>query len=115
MRINRTWFGGVEIDGKKYRDVLIIEGKIIDRGKWGYFDTHTISERELNELLKGDPEIILIGSGQSGVLEVPEEVKMEIRKRNIELIVLETPKAIEKFNEIYEKKKKVNALIHTTC
>jgi hypothetical protein len=33
MKISRTWFGGVEIDGKRYRDVLIVEGEIIDRGK----------------------------------------------------------------------------------
>jgi hypothetical protein len=114
MKISRTWFGGVEIDGKRYRDVLIVEGEIIDRGKWGYFDTHTVSERELKELLRGNPEVILIGSGQSGVLEVPTEVEEEIKKRGIELIVLETPKAIERYNEL-SKVKKVNALIHTTC
>ncbi len=114
MKINKTWFGGVEIDGKRYRDVLIIGDEIVDRGKWGYFDTHTISERELEELLRGDPEVIIIGSGQSGVLEVPTEVEEKIKNKGIELIVLETPEAIEKYNEL-SKKKKVNALIHTTC
>ena len=107
------------IDNKTYKDVLVIGDKIIDREKMipGGFDIHshhTIYERELDKLLEGKPEVIIIGTGQSSVLEVPIEIDKQIRQRKIELIVLNTSKAIEKYNEI-SKLKRVNALIHTTC
>lgn len=113
-KFDRTWFGAVVVDGKQYRDVLVVGKEVIDRGKWGFFDTHSVSERELNELLRGSPEIIIIGSGQSGVLEVDPIIEKKIKEVGIQLIILETPQAIEEYNKI-SKTKRTNALIHTTC
>jgi hypothetical protein len=119
VRFDSTWFGGVSINGKRYRDVLIVKGDIIDRENIipGWFEGrshHTIYKHELEKLLEGDPEIIIIGNGQDGVLRVPADVEEAIKKKGIQLIVLETPEAIEEYNRLAEKKK-VNALIHTTC
>ena len=114
IKFDRTWFGGVSVDGKNYRDILVIGNEIIDRGKWGWFDTHIISERELNELLRENPEVIIIGNGIYGALKVPISVEEKIKRKRIELIVEKTQKAIEVYNEL-SKKKRVNILIHTTC
>lgn len=113
-RCDKTWFGAVIIDGKQYGDVLIIGNEVIERGKFGWFDTHSVNKRELNELLVGKPEVIVIGSGQGGALEVPFDVEKKIKENGIQLIVCETPRAIEEYNRL-SKTKKVNALIHTTC
>jgi len=107
------------IDGNTYKDVLVIGNKIIEREKIipKWFESrshHTIYKHELEKLLEGKPEVIIIGDGQSNVLEVPLEIDKQIRQKKIELIVLNTSKAIEKYNEI-SKLKRVNALIHTTC
>jgi hypothetical protein len=119
VHFDRTRFGAVTIDGKDYKDVLVIEGKIIDRETMvpGWFDQHThhtVHKHELEKILEGRPEVIIIGNGQSSVLEVSLEVDKQIKQRKIELIVLETPRAIEEYNKI-SKTKRVNALIHTTC
>ena len=119
VRFDKTWFGGASIDGKEYGDVLVVAGKIIDREELvpGWFDDHahhTVYEHELKELMSGDPETIIIGDGQSSVLKVPKEISEAIEKKGIELIVLETPEAIEEYNRL-SKAKRVNALIHTTC
>ena len=119
VHFDRTRFGAVTIDGKDYNDILVIEGKIIDRESMvpGWFEDHshhTVHDHELKELFRGDPEVIIIGDGQSDVLEVPIKIAEAIKKKGIELIVLKTPEAIEEFNKI-SKTKRVNALIHTTC
>jgi hypothetical protein len=119
VHFDKTWFGAVMADGHTYKDIIVANGKIIDREtiKPGWFEDHshhTIHDHELKELFMGDPEVIIIGDGQSDVLEVPIKVAEIIKKKEIELIVLNTPKAIEEFNKI-SKTKKVNALIHTTC
>ncbi|MEM2974142.1 MAG: MTH938/NDUFAF3 family protein [Candidatus Micrarchaeia archaeon] len=116
---DKTWFGAVMVDGRTYRDILVIGGKVIERELFrpGWFDDHshhTVYDHELKELLMGNPEVIIIGSGQSGVLQVPDEVKRVIEKKGIELIVVETQRAIEEYNKL-SKAKRVNALIHTTC
>lgn len=110
MIIERTSFGKVVIDGKSYGDVLIVAGKILERD-WQE-GSHRVSKGELEKLLSNEPDIVIIATGQSGVLEA-ENVIEEIGKKT-ELIILETPEAIRKFNE-FSKSKKVNALIHTTC
>jgi len=111
MNIDSTGFGRIIIDGKKYNDVLIVNNEILERD-WDA-GSHRVSNSEAEKLLAGDPDIIIIGTGQTGVLKIDNNVVEKIRK-NAELFVLKTPEAAKKFNEL-SKDKKVNALIHTTC
>jgi hypothetical protein len=90
---------------------LIVNNEILERD-WGS-GSHRISNGEAEELLIGSPDIIIIGTGQAGVLRVDNNI-IEKLSRNAELFVLKTPEAAKKFNEL-AKDKKVNALIHTTC
>jgi hypothetical protein len=48
-------------------------------------------------------------------MEIDEEVKNLAKERNIELIVLSTPQAIKKFNELTKAKRSVVAYFHVTC
>lgn len=117
-RIEGTKFGSVTIDGKIYEDVLIVEGKVLGRDKDKiraiYGTSHVVRKEEAEELLKGNPEIIVVGTGQHGSLSVDQEAVSLIREAGAELIALETPKAIQKFNEI-STTKHTNALLHVTC
>ena len=118
VKFDSTSFGSVTIDGKRYSDVLVIEGKVMPRKRdllrKVFGTSHKISEDEAGQLLKGAPQVVIIGSGQSGVLEVDESIRKELSQK-AELIILQTPGAIKKFNELACLGKKVNALIHTTC
>jgi len=119
MHIDSTEFGSVTIDGKKYNQVLII-GDIIserdyDKLKELFGTSHKIGDWEAKELLKQNPEIIIIGTGQDGAMEVDEELIEDFKKKNIEVIAEITPRAIEIYNEKKEQGKRINALIHTTC
>ena len=111
ITIESIRFGEVVINKKRYGDVLIIGDKISERDwKSG---SHRVSETEAEKLISSNPEAVIIATGQSGCLEVDSEIEDKI-KRCTELIVLRTPDAVEKFDDL-AKNKKVNALIHTTC
>jgi len=77
--------------------------------------THQIGEWEVKELLSENPEVIIIGTGQAGVLRVPEETREELERSKAEVRILLTQRAVPEFNRLVSQGKRVNALIHTTC
>jgi len=119
INFEKTWFGGVRVNGQDFKQVLVIGEEIKERDEEKlnelYGTTHRIGSWEVEKLLSSKPEIIIIGNGQSGVLKVTDEVRKKIEAASAELKILLTPAAIEEFNKLYQEGKKVNCLIHTTC
>lgn len=117
--INSTKFGEIIIDNKSYHQVLIINDLVIERDYERLkklFDTsHKIGDWETAELIKRKPDIIIIGTGQDGLLEVEDDFLNKMQKQNIKVISTKTPEAIKIFNEHLKAGKRINALIHTTC
>jgi len=117
--IDSTEFGEITIDGKKYHQVLIIGDSVMERDyeklEKLFGTSHRIGDWERDELLKGNPEIIIIGTGQSSVMNVDGELEDTLAKKEIELIAVSTPEAVEIYNQKIKEGKRVNALIHTTC
>jgi hypothetical protein len=113
VKVDSTSFGKIVIDKKEYRHDVIIDwnGKIRETKTK---IRHLFSKDEFEELSKENPEIIIVGNGQYSTMEIDEEVKKIAKERKIELIVLPTPEAIKKFNELVESKK-VCAYFHVTC
>lgn len=117
--LERTDFGSVTIDGKKYRDVLIIDGKIVERDLEKlhklFGSGHVIPDWEIDALCGGKPQVVLVGSGQDGVLEVNGKLREAVKEAGAELEVMLSPAALILYNHLTAEGKKVNALIHTTC
>lgn len=117
--INSTQFGEITIDNKKYQQVLIIEDEVEERKykklKELFGTSHKIGDWEIEKLLGNKPEIIIVGTGQNGALEVDEDTAKKLKTNDSELIIVKTPEAIEIYNQKTKENKKVNALMHTTC
>ena len=117
--INSTEFGEITIDNKKYGQVLIVGNSVIERDyeklEKLFGTTHKIGDWERDELLKENPEIIVIGTGQSSVMSVDGELADGWTKKGIELVAVSTSEAIEIYNTKVKEGRRVNALIHTTC
>lgn len=103
------------IDDKEYRQVLIIGDEVIERDyeklKKQFDTSHKVGDWEVKKLLEGQPELIVVGAGQDGVLEVEDN----LLKCGVKIIADITPKALDIYNKEIKAGKKVNALIHTTC
>ena len=114
-----TAFGSVTADGKKYHDVLVVAGKLGERDLdklHKFFGTgHKIGDWEVEALCSGKPEVILVGNGQDGVLEVGAELRTAAKKVGAKLEVMLTPAAIIRYDQLTRDGKRVNALMHTTC
>lgn len=115
--INSTSFGKIIVDEVEYIQILIIGDKVLEREYQKLKDTfgtsHRIGSWEIEELLKGDPEMIVFGIGQDGMMSVTEEDLVAFKDK--EVLVNLTPEAIELYNINVKNGKRVNALIHTTC
>lgn len=119
LHINSTKFGEITIDNKKYGQVLIIGNAIFERDEEKlrnlFNTTHQIGDWEIERLLKDNPDIVLVGTGQSGALQVKDNFLERMQKAGVEMIAATTPEAIKIYNKKAKQDKRVNALIHTTC
>ncbi len=110
--IDEHKFGSFVIDGKTYLGDIKLIGK-----KVRYWDrySHKLKFEDLKELLEANPEILIIGTGNSGYLEVPSEIKDHLLIGKIKLIISTNVNAIEKYNKALEENKNVVAIFHATC
>ena len=117
-QVTGTSFGQVTVDGEVYeQDILIrADGKIKKRDKAAvkklYGTSHMIGPEELARTCKGDPHVLVIGTGQDGAAELTEEGAAFLKERRIEVKALPTPRAIKEYNKAKGPKA---ALIHVTC
>lgn len=117
--IDSTKFGEVVVDSKKYSQVLIVGNSVAERDyeklKELFGTSHRIGDWETEALLEGNPEIIIVGTGQDGKLEIDKDFLDKMKGKGIEVIAEVTPEAIKIYNERVRAGKRVNALIHSTC
>jgi len=106
-------FGRIVIGREAFtRDVIIFPDRVI--GNWWRKDGHLLSREDIELVIREKPEVLIVGTGKYGMLEVPAETGEYIRSKAIELIVEPTEKACEEYNKISQDKKTVAAL-HLTC
>jgi hypothetical protein len=111
--IDSYTFGSFIINGKKFdSNVKLIQENAV---KCRYFENHIIELNDFTDLVDMKPEYIIIGTGASGVVHVPEEIKEYIEKAGIKLIIEKTADACDIYNDLIKKNKKVCALLHNTC
>lgn len=117
-QIVRYGFGEIVIGKKRYdRDVCIsVYGKVKKRKKWIarelYGDAHVLGARELEEICRGGPELLVVGAGQNKLLELTDDAKRYLSQRSIKVEVLPTPEAVELYNKAPQRKA---AMLHITC
>lgn len=63
---------------------------------------------------EGKPEVLVVGTGYSGLMRVLPETERFLRSKGVELVVERTREACETFNRLVESKRVVAAL-HLTC
>ena len=111
--IDSYTFGTFIIDGKTFdSNVKLIQNKAV---KCRYFENHVIELNDFTDLVDKKPEYIIIGTGASGAVRVPAEIKEYMEKAGIKLIIEKTADACDTYNDLIKKNKKVCALMHNTC
>jgi hypothetical protein len=113
MKIEHYSFGKIVIDGKTYTSDLIIYPDRIDPSWWRK-EGHLLQIDDLSDVLKENPDLIIIGTGYSGVMRVSEDVIKFLKSKKINVIIEKTSEAVITYNKS-PKTKKIIACLHLTC
>jgi len=81
---------------------------------WWRREGHRLHVEDLKEVFQERPEVLIVGTGYSGLMRVPNEVSDYVKTIGIELIVQSTKEACKTFNRLVQSKRVVAAL-HLTC
>ncbi|MFQ5892629.1 MAG: Mth938-like domain-containing protein [Candidatus Methanofastidiosia archaeon] len=106
-------FGSIVIDGKTYTSDVIIYPKKVDSGWWRK-EGHLLQISDLSKVIESEPEILIVGTGNSGLMKISPEVKNLCKTHGIQLISEETSKACMTYNRLKDENKVV-ACLHLTC
>ena len=111
--IDSYQFGEIVISGTKYSlDVIIFHDKVIDN--WWRKAGHELCPADIAEVLKENPEVLVVGTGASGMMKVLPGVEKKARAQGIELIVETTDRACDTYNQLCHSQRVV-AAFHLTC
>ena len=113
MNIENYDFGEITIDGKIYHhDVIIYKDKV--DSSWLRAQGHDLAVNDLIEVLIKKPQILIIGTGESGVMRVSDKVIAEIEAKGIKVMASKTREACDLYNQLAPVKDVIAAL-HLTC
>jgi len=111
--IDSCQFGLIVVNGKRYSsDVIIFPDSVID--SWWRKRGHQLCLEDIAEVMTENPEVLVVGTGASGLVKVLPEVKQSLDAQGIKLIVEPTSEACQIYNQLCHSQKVVAAL-HLTC
>ncbi len=112
-KVEHYEFGRIIVDGEVYtRDIIIFPDRV--QSSWWREQGHYLQMCDIEHILDERPEVLIIGTGAYGVMDVAKEVVDVCNKRGIELHIQITAEAVKTYNKIAESKRTVAAL-HLTC
>jgi len=111
--IDSYQFGLIVVNDESYTsDVLIFPDRVKDN--WRRRTSHQLHLDELSEALAEMPEVLVIGTGASGLMKVLPEAEQALEALGIKLIGQPTNEACQTYNRLCQSQKVVAAL-HLTC
>ena len=114
MRIESYEFGRIWIDGREYRnDVIVFPDRVLP--EWWRKDGHSLAMEDLGPVVISGPDLLIVGRGAYGVMRIPEETREALQKKQIQLIDETTEKAIQIFNKETERGSIAVGAFHLTC
>ncbi len=111
--IDSYQFGLIVVNGWEYTsDIIIFPDRV--RDNWWRKAGHQLYLDDVAEVITENPEVLVVGTGASGLMKVLPEVQQVVEAQGIELIVEATDKAWHTYNQFCRSRRAVAAL-HITC
>ncbi len=113
MHIDSYAFGRLVVDGRAFtQDIILLPDGIQD--SWWRQQGHLLQLADIPAVIKAKPEVLIVGQGQPGKMQVDPGLAHSLKSLGIELIVVPTAEACRTFN-VLAGKRKVAAALHLTC
>ena len=114
MHIDDYDFGWMVIDGQRYDQDLIIAGdKVIPN--WWRQEGHSLALADLEAVLAVAPDLLVVGTGETGRMRIPRETREALGEKGIVLEAYDTAAAINRFNQLTAAGRNVSGAFHLTC
>jgi hypothetical protein len=113
MHIDEYIFGRIIIDKKTYTSDVIVYPDRVDPSWWRK-EGHYLQKEDLSGVIAAKPDILIVGTGNMGVMQVPESTLTFLQRQGITVHVAKTGQAVELFNSMTSDKKVIGAF-HLTC
>jgi len=116
MRIEHYDFGQIVIDGRSYRqDLILLPDRVIPR--WWRERGHSLSPGDLTDVIQAQEQVdtLIVGTGAFGLMNVPPETRDYLQEQGIRLVIKPTASAVEEYNRRWEEGQRVTAALHLTC
>lgn len=95
------------------KDICLIGYQV---SPWHERRGHCLTPAMVSRVYGQGIEVLVIGSGVSGLLQCPADVQHAIRAQGIaELVIERTPDACRAYNALYRQGRRVALLAHGTC
>jgi len=115
MHIDAYKFGSIQIDGQVYaEDLFVVRGRV-HPGWWRRAGGHVFAPEDLDPVIAAAPEIVCLGTGDSGRVTVSEETMAAFRSAGSRVIVDRTPRVVEELNRLWAEGRDAAAALHLTC
>ena len=112
MHIDSYTFGEIIIDGKRFtKDLVILKSEM--KEDWWRAQGHLLQWEDLQDIVKARPDILIVGTGESGMMKIAEDVTPMLADAGIRLFSYKTGEAVKLFNRMQDKN--VAAAFHLTC
>jgi hypothetical protein len=117
-KIDKFSFGSAVIGETKHiRDLILLpDGKMKRRvGGFWVIGSHRIKKEEVELLFASGAEAVVIGVGVLSRARLSDEAKSYAESQSVELFILPSRDAVQKWNQLTDEGKRTAALIHITC
>ena len=112
-KIENYSFGNIVIDGRQYSEDVIIYPDRIDCPWWRKAG-HFLTSEDISEIFQAPPDFLVIGTGNSGLMQLPAATHRRLKETGMEVIVESTGQACKTYNRLRSQGRTVAAL-HLTC
>jgi hypothetical protein len=113
MHIDRYEFGLIVISGQTFtNDVLIWPGQI--KHDWWRREAHLLQLNDVAEALAANPQVLVVGMGDPGRMQVDSALAVYLRNQRVELMAHPTREACRLINGLIGKRR-LAAALHLTC
>jgi len=93
--------------------VIVYEDRV--DSAWWRKSGHELAPEDIGEVLDASPEVLVVGTGASGLVKVLPATEALLREKGITLMAERTGRACAAYNRMLSEGTKVIAALHLTC
>ena len=114
MHIDHYTFGQIAVDGRDFQSDLIIFPEGVQEN-WRRQEGHRLDRDDLQTVLTEKPDMLVIGTGYFGRMQVPQETLAALSQAGISVHLAKTGDAVSEFNRLQREYARIGAALHLTC